>query len=178
MMRNASVVFLRGANVGAHNRFQPALLAKELSKFGVVNIGAVGTFVVREKVVDARLQAEILRKLPFKPEVMICRAQEILDLVGKDPFKEQPLSPDMRGFVSVMAKRPSVSLRLPLYRPNVDNWEVKVIQVSGKFALSLWQRLQKNVLYPNEVVEKHFGVPATTRSWNTILRIRTILNSE
>src|ERR1700746_499194 len=41
-------VFLRAVNVGSANRCQPALIAKELAKFGVVNIGAVGTFVVRE----------------------------------------------------------------------------------------------------------------------------------
>ena len=178
MKRIASVVFLRGVNVGAHNRFQPAILAKQLSKFSVVNIGAVGTFVVREKVLEASLRAEILRRLPFHPELMICREEEIFDLVRKDPFKGETLSQDMRGFVSVMAKPPSVSPRLPIYRPNIDNWEVKVKQISGKFALSLWQRLQKNVLYPNEVVEKHFGVPATTRSWNTILKIRAILERD
>jgi hypothetical protein len=42
-----SVVFLRAINVGGTNRSQPALIAKELAKFDVVNIGAVGTFVVR-----------------------------------------------------------------------------------------------------------------------------------
>jgi len=26
-------------------------------------------------------------------------------------------------------------------------------------------------LYPNAVVEKHLGLPATTRSWNTIAAI-------
>ena len=45
-----SVVFLRAVNVGGTNRCQPALIAKELAKFDIVNIGAVGTFVVREDV--------------------------------------------------------------------------------------------------------------------------------
>jgi len=34
------VVFLRAVNVGKANRSQPALIAKQLAKFGVVNIGA------------------------------------------------------------------------------------------------------------------------------------------
>ena len=42
------VVFLRAVNVGGANRCRPAELAKQLAKFGVVNIGAVGTFLVRE----------------------------------------------------------------------------------------------------------------------------------
>ena len=41
----ASVVFLRAVNVGTANRCRPAAIAKELAVFGVINIGAVGTFV-------------------------------------------------------------------------------------------------------------------------------------
>src|SRR5881394_4230319 len=62
------VVFLRAVNVGGANRCQPALIAKELAKFGVVNIGAVGTFVVRENVSESVLRAAIAKKLPFKCE--------------------------------------------------------------------------------------------------------------
>jgi uncharacterized protein (DUF1697 family) len=43
-----SVILLRAMNVGGANRCRPAELAKQLAKFGVVSIGAVGTFVVRE----------------------------------------------------------------------------------------------------------------------------------
>jgi hypothetical protein len=33
----------------------------------------------------------------------------------------------------------------------------------------------RGILYPNEVVEKHFGVAATTRGWNTITAIGELL---
>ena len=46
----ASVVFFRAVNVGSHQRFQPSVLAKQLTEFGVVNVGAAGTFVVRKNV--------------------------------------------------------------------------------------------------------------------------------
>ena len=70
------VVFLRAVNVGGANRCQPALIAKQLARFGVVNIGAVGTFVVRENVSESALRTAIARKLPFKCEIMICPARE------------------------------------------------------------------------------------------------------
>ena len=53
------VVFLRAVNVGGTNRCHPAQIAKQLAKFGVVNIGAVGTFVVREEVSESILRAAI-----------------------------------------------------------------------------------------------------------------------
>src|SRR3982074_1352173 len=85
-----SVVFLRAVNVGGPNRCQPALIAKQLAKFGVVNIGAVGTFVVVEHVSEAALRAAFARKLPFKCEIMICPGRDVIKLTSKDPFSQHP----------------------------------------------------------------------------------------
>src|SRR5437867_7775762 len=98
------VVFLRAVNVGGTNRCQPALIAKQLAKFDIVNIGAVGTFVVREDVSEATLRAAIARKLPFKCEIMICPARDVLKRTGKDPFARQASGPDITRFVSVLHK--------------------------------------------------------------------------
>src|SRR5207253_992492 len=105
MARMRWVVFLRAVNVGGANRCQPALIAKQLSKFGVVNVGAVGTFVVRKDVSESALRAAITKKLPFKCEIMICPAGDIIKLSSKDPFSEQPSGPNITRFVNVLAKR-------------------------------------------------------------------------
>jgi hypothetical protein len=73
----ASVVFLRAVNVGTANRCRPAEIARGLAKFDVVNIGAVGTFVVRKVTSEPVLRAAIARKLPFKCDIMICPARGI-----------------------------------------------------------------------------------------------------
>jgi uncharacterized protein (DUF1697 family) len=172
----ASVVFMRGVNVGGHKTFRPAALAKELAAFDVVNVGAAGTFLVRKTISQATLRAELNRRLPFKAELMICPARDLLDLAGKDPFSNQPSGKDSRCFVTVMVKRPRTLPDLPISKPAGDDWQVKIVAVSGKFVLSLWRRLGRSILYPNEVVEKSFGIPATTRAWNTIAAIRDILD--
>ena len=108
------VVFLRAVNVGGANRCQPALIAKELAKFGVVNIGAVGTFVVREDVSESVLRTSIAKKLPFKCEIMICPARDLIKLASKNPFSRQPSGPDITRFVSVLAR----PLRTPPLSPS------------------------------------------------------------
>jgi uncharacterized protein (DUF1697 family) len=110
------VVFLRAVNVGGTNRCQPALIAKELEKFGVVNIGAVGTFVVREDVSESALRAAFAKKLPFKCEIMICPARDIIKLTSKDPFSRQPSGPDITHFVSVLAKPLRGGIRSDLHQ--------------------------------------------------------------
>src|ERR1700739_3343739 len=100
------VVFLRAVNVGGANRCQPALIAKKLTKFDIVNIGAVGTFVGREEVSETVLRAAIAIQLPFKCEIMICPARDLIKLTSKDPFAEESSGPNITRFVSVLHKRP------------------------------------------------------------------------
>lgn len=172
----ASVVFLRGVNVGGHKAFSPAGLARELAEFDVVNVGAAGTFVVRKAVGQAAMRAALLRRLAFEPEVMICRAKEVLDLAAAEPFADAPESANVTRYVTVLAKVPKTRPALPIEQP-AGEWQVKVTGVVGRFVLSFARRTGKALVYPNEVVEKRFGVPATTRNWNTIATVCEILSA-
>jgi uncharacterized protein (DUF1697 family) len=168
-------VFLRAVNVGGTNRCQPAQIAKQLAKFGVVNIGAVGTFVVRDDVSESVLRTALARKLPFKCEIMICPARDIIKLASKDPFSQEPSGPDITRFVSVLAKRLSAPPSLPLSLPSDDDWLLKIIAIQDRFVLGLYRRQMKAISYLGKI-EKKFGVAATTRNWNTIQKVAQILN--
>ena len=171
----ASVVFLRAVNVGKANRCQPALIAEQLAKFGVVNIGAVGTFVVRENVTESALRSAIAKKLPFKCEMMICPARDIIKLAAKDPFSRQPSEPNITRFVNVLAKRLQALPPLPLSLPSDDDWLLKIIAIQDRFVLGLYRRQMKAISYLGKI-EKLLGVPATTRNWNTIEKVVKILS--
>ena len=168
----AWVVFLRAVNVGGTNRCQPAQIAKELAKFGLVNVGAVGTFVVREDVSESALRAAVANKLSFKCEIMICPARDIIKLASKDPFSRQPSGPNITRFVSVAAKpvRLPLHLRLPLNLPSDDDWLLKVIAIQDRLVLGLYRRQMKAISYLGKI-EKLLSVPVTTRNWNTIEKI-------
>ena len=164
----ALVVFLRGANVGGHRKFQPAALAKEMAHFGVVNIGAAGTFVAKKPVGAAAFRAELARRLPFETEIMVCPASEILALAKDDPFSDPPAGKDLRRLVTVLAKAPKTLPKLPIRRPEGKSWQVDFFGITGRFAFTFWRPDQKPQIYPNAVVEKVLGVPGTTRSWSAI----------
>jgi uncharacterized protein (DUF1697 family) len=172
----ASIVFLRAVNVGGTNRCQPALIAKQLGKFGVVNIGAVGTFVVRENVSESALRAAIAKKLSFKCEIMICPARAIVDLVRKDPFARQPSGPKITRFVNVLHKPLRKPPSLPLSLPSDDDWLLKVVAIQNRFVLGLYRREMKAISYLGKL-EKLFGVPVTNRNWNTVQKVVKILDA-
>src|SRR2546421_118600 len=171
------VVFLRAANVGGANRCQPALIAKELAKFGVVNIGAVGTFVVREDVSESVLRTAIAKKLPFKCEIMICPARDLIKLSSKNPFSRHPWGPNITRFVSVLAKRLHAPPPLPLSLPSDNDWLLKIIAIENRFILGLYRRQMNAISYLGRI-EKRLGVPVTTRSWNTIEKVVKILRQD
>ena len=171
-----SVVFLRAVNVGGANRCHPATIAKQLAKYGLVNIGAVGTFVVRENVSESALRAAIAKKLPFKCEIMICPARDILKLAAKDPYARQRSGPEITRFVNVLHKPLDARPRLPLSLPLDDDWLLKIIAIEGRFILGLYRRQMKAIGYLGKI-EKLLGTPATTRNWNTIEKVAKILRA-
>jgi uncharacterized protein (DUF1697 family) len=173
------VVFLRGVNVGKANRCQPAAIARQLSKLGVINIGAVGTFVVREDVSESALRKkfalQLLKGFGIKCEIMMCPARDIVKLASTDPFAGQPSGLDITRFVNVLAKRPLSSPALPLYLPSDDDWLVKVITIEDRYVLGLYRRQMKAITCLGKL-EKLLGVPVTNRNWNTIEKVAKILS--
>lgn len=172
------VVFMRGVNVGGQKTFRPSLLAKELAHLGVVNLGAAGTFIVHATVTQAALRAEFRDRLPFETELIICRGRELIDLVSGEPFPDRPADEGERRFVSVMARRPRKLPSLPVAEPAGGRWEVKIVAVNGRFALSRWRRLGRSFVDPNGIVEGRLGVSATTRNWTTISKLSAMLKGD
>src|SRR5215469_2590389 len=172
----ALVVFLRGVNVGGHRTFRPSILARELSDYGVVNVGAAGTFVVRKPGPRAKFRAELLRKLPFEAEVVLCDGRDLIRLETENPFGAESSRPDVVRFVSILSKAGSIRASLPVAFPPDGEWLVRVIAAKNQFVFGMYRRHMKTIGYLGQI-DKLYGVPATTRNWNTIIAIVRILNS-
>ena len=172
----ALVAFLRGVNVGGHRTFRPSVLARELSDYGVVNVGAAGTFVVRKPGPREKFRAELLRKLPFEATVVLCDGRHLIRLERQNPFGSEPSSPDIVRFVSILSKPGGVRASLPVVFPPDGEWLVRVIASKGQFVFGMYRRHMKTITYLGQI-DKLYGVPATTRNWNTIIAIVRILNS-
>jgi len=172
----ALVVFLRGVNVGGHRTFRPSILARELSGYDVLNVGAAGTFVVRKPGSRAKFRTALLRKLPFEAEIVLCEGRDLMRLEMENPFGTQPSPPDVVRFVSILSKAGGVRASLPVTFPSDGKWLVRVIASEGQFVFGVYRRHMKTIGYLGQI-DKLYGVPATTRNWNTINAIIPILKS-
>ena len=170
----ALVVLLRGVNVGGHRTFRPSALAAQLKHLDVVNIGAAGTFVVRQPVTRTKLRAELACRLPFAAEIVICEGREIVRLTSHNHYSGQPVRPDIVRFVSVLSRRPRSAPSMPRSLPSSGKWMLKILARDNRFVFGVYRRHMKVISYLG-TLDRIFGVPATTRNWNTITTIARVL---
>jgi uncharacterized protein (DUF1697 family) len=172
----AHVVLLRGVNVGGHRTFRPARLAEQLRHLGAVNIGAAGTFVIRKPISQAKLRGEFARRLPFDTQIMICDGREITRLLTHKCFADYPPRPNLVRFASVLPRAPRSGPRLPITLPPTGKWLLKILARDGRFVLGVYRRHMKVIGYLG-TMDKAFGMPATTRNWNTFTAIAKVLDN-
>lgn len=172
----ALVVLLRGVNVGGHRTFRPTALAEQLTHLDAVNIGAAGTFVVWRPVTRAYVRGELARRLPFDAEVTICEGREIVGLLSRHHFADQPVRPDIVRFVSVLSKRPRLTPSMPMSLPSTGKWFLKILARENRFVFGVYRRHMKVIGYLGKI-DRLYGVPVTTRNWNTITAIAKVLEN-
>lgn len=166
----ALIVLLRGINVGGHRAFRPKLLAQELKEFDVVNIGASGTFVVRNPGSPAHLRAAMRSRLPAAAQLVLCEGRDLLQLAARTPFEEPSPDPDLIRFVSFLASASRARPSLPLTIPQGHDWFVRVTTLTTRLAVGEYRRHMKTISHLGQL-DTVFGTLVTTRNWNTVSAI-------
>jgi uncharacterized protein (DUF1697 family) len=161
-------------NVGGHRTFRPTTLVEQLKRLDAVNIGAAGTFVIRRPIPPAQLRGELARRLPFDAEIIICHGRDIVRLMSQNPFADQPVRSDTVRFVSVLSKRPRPMPSTPRSFPSSGKWLLKILGSDHRFVFGVYRRHMKVISYLG-TFDRLFGVPVTTRNWNTIAAIARVL---
>jgi len=161
--------------LAALNRCQPALIAKELAKFGVVNIGAVGTFVVRADVSESVLRNCDCEKVTVQMrDHDLSRARPHQSRI-KESIRATPLG---SGHHPVRQRASQTTSRAPTSasqsNPRTNDWLLKIIAIENRFIPGLYRRQMKAISYLGKI-EKQLVVPVTTRNWNTIEKVAKIL---
>ncbi|HLY05994.1 MAG TPA: hypothetical protein VKR31_09625 [Rhizomicrobium sp.] len=66
--------------------------------------------------------------------------------------------------------------RLPLTMPAEGRWLLRLVACEGRFVLGVYRRDMKVIGYLGRL-DRIFGVPVTTRNWNTLEAIVKVINS-
>jgi hypothetical protein len=145
--------------------------------YGVVNIGAAGTFVVRKPGSHADLRTKLRSRLPVATQFVLCEGKDLLRLEASGPF-EQPTPEDgIVRFVSFLARGARIRPSLPLTIPHGQDWFVRVTSLTKRLAVGEYRRHMRTISYLSQL-DTLFGTLVVTRSWGTLNAILRILKDE
>jgi uncharacterized protein (DUF1697 family) len=176
------VAFLRAINVGGHASVKMTVFKRAFAAAGCKD---VRTYIQSGNVLfDSggkdpailmkRVQAR-LRRLVGGEATVVCRTlRELQGIVKAAPFKRLAVDRDVKLYVAFLSQRPRRKPSLPIVVPKEG---LEVVKAKGMEAFIVSRRKGSGMYgFPNGLVEKKYGVPATTRNWTTVTKVADLLS--
>lgn len=170
------IAFLRGINVGGKNVIKMEILSAIFSKIGFTG---VTTYIQSGNVlfdsdrelpgqIEDEIEKQLKKILDSEIPVIVRSVKAMENLIGQDPFRHYQDDPELKLYVCFLKNRPEKIPSLPLISIK-DGLEI--IQINDLYAFVVSRKVRRMYGFPNNLIEKELDVPATTRNWNTILRM-------
>jgi len=157
--------------------FRPSLLAKELAVYDAGNVVAAGSFVIRKPGWCTQGSSPSYGKsCHSKPQSPPATVVILIQLQKDNPFGVALRRPGVVQFVSILSDAACVGVAFPIALPKGEEWIVRIVGSKNRFVYGVYRRHMKTIGYLGHV-DRLFGVPATTRSWRTILSFLRNLKS-
>lgn len=177
---NTLVAFLRGINVGGHNRLPMKDLIAAIERVGGHGVRTYiqsGNAVFESSKKDLarlseQLASEIEKERGFKPHVLILELDAVADAIEENPFPEAEAEPKNLhlGFLSSVPQSPNLE-KLEDIRKQNERFRL----VGSVFYLYAPDGVGRSRLAAAS--EKLLGVPMTDRNWNTVCKMREMAGS-
>ncbi len=172
-----SVAFLRGVNVGGNKvvpmaRLQEALVASGFT--AVKTIGHAGNILFdgggeAPAALAARMAKSLQRELELSCEVIVRHLEQLSALAAAEPFGGVEEDDETVRYVAFLTREPSP---LPRGPQRNDKEGLELLTAAGGDAVVVSRPVKTGRRgFPNLWVEKLFGLPATTRNWNTVVKL-------
>jgi hypothetical protein len=97
-------------------------------------------------------------------------------MMSRDFFSGYAPHTDIVHFVSVLSRSPRSAPSTPLSIPSTGKWMVRILARENRFVVGMYRRHMKAIGYLG-TLDRVFGVPVTTRNWNTVTAIGKVLDS-
>jgi len=174
--------FLRGINVGGHKPIKMADLGRIFASMGFTG---VRTYIQSGNVVfDAvqpdpaslavEIEAGLTAELGYDVATMLRTGRELQKIVDIHPFAALPPGDDAKPYVTFLRRPLAPDLTLPLISPKQD---VEVFGGTEHALFSLSRQWNGRYGFPNQFIEDALGAVATTRNWNTVSKVASIINT-
>lgn len=171
--------FLRAVNVGGKNIIKMDILKKVFESLGFKN---VRTFIQSGNVIfesSEKNKGVIIKKCEValhkhlgNDVLSFVRTKSELEAIIKlDPFKKIKTAVSSKLYFSFLRDEIKKKPKLPHLSSKKD---VEIIAIKNCDVYSISKEINGRFGFPNNFLEKEFGISATTRNWNTIIKIHSL----
>ncbi len=168
--------FLRAVNVGGNNIIKMEDLKKIFESLGFQNVKTYiqsGNVIFetpeksKEKIIK-RTEKELHKYLGEDVLVFLRTFPEIEAITKSNPFKKIKTASSTKLYLSFLSTELKDKPKLPYLSAKKD---VELIAIKNCDLFSITPEINGRFGFPNNFVEKEFGISSTTRNWNTITKI-------
>lgn len=174
---NRYVAFLRGINVGGRKLIKMDELVRIFTSAGFKN---VRTYIqcgnvffesrsANKAALAKKIEKALRQTLGYEVTVVLRTLSELESMVARNPFKRRAGGADVMQCVVFLADDPANKIQIPIIS-TTENLEVFAVADRAVFTIA---RRKKTGWFgfPNNFVEKQFGVLGTTRQWKTVKKM-------
>ena len=174
------VVLLRGVNVGGNKRIKMFDLRSALTTAGIEDPRTLlqsGNVVVESNAGAAALvdivETTIESTFGFQSTVIMRTADEIRGLLADHPFTAEHIEDGRFAHVGFCRDEPDRDGFEALQEAHEGSEELKLV---GRELFVYYPDGSGRSKLTNSVIEKHLGTPTTSRNWNTVDKIGSMLD--
>lgn len=128
----------------------------------------------QEHLLEKQLAEHLGESFGFPIPVLIRTAEEIHALVDRQIFKDVEITKDTRLYISFVRDVPHRQITLPWLS---EDGSFRIVAIVEKNIGSILDLAVSPTLKGMDALEQLFGKDMTTRNWNTVLNIKSKLNS-
>jgi uncharacterized protein (DUF1697 family) len=163
------VAFLRAVNVGGRNPVPMKELTRRCERIGFTGVrtflqsGNVAFEAPRAGPPALAKQVQALLKtwLGSEIDVVVRSLAELEQRVADEPFARRRPGPEDKLYVAFLAGRPKAEPKLPL---SFEKEGLEAFALAGQDVFLIARRVNGRFGFPNEFIERAYGLPATTRN--------------
>ncbi len=176
------VALLRAINLPHHKQVAMADLRDLLTQLGFVDPRSLlqsGNLLFRSGArsgaqLERLLEKEAASRLALETDLFVRTAAEWQSVIAHNPFRKEAERDPARLVVIFLKDAPSAkavrALQVAITGP-------EVVRASGRHAYIVYPNGTGRSRLTNALIEKHLGTRGTGRNWNTVLKLRALVQA-
>jgi len=176
------VALLRAINLPHHKQVAMADLRDLLTQLGFVDPRSLlqsGNLLFRGGArsgaqLERLLEKEAASRLALETDLFVRTAAEWQSVIAHNPFRKEAERDPARLVVIFLKDAPSAkavrALQVAITGP-------EVVRASGRHAYIVYPNGTGRSRLTNALIEKHLGTRGTGRNWNTVLKLRALVQA-